>query len=163
MPNGGSDCCGTCWFNRANHGQRGSAHHDRNVPSFCEIRNLQITNPFYTYCANHPYRRPNRDPIPIGPVVAGEPRRLLEPSPDSEEIRLHLLEILANADSQEEEWYPLGAPAMHVVVDQLVAFREQRAVPLLDAIATWYENEVDDIPTDGLRDAIAVILDEIEE
>ena len=68
MPNGGSDCCGTCWFNRSNSGQRGSVNFNRDIPSFCEIRQLAIPNPFYTYCANHPYHRPNRDPIPIGPV-----------------------------------------------------------------------------------------------
>lgn len=163
MPNGGSDCCGTCWFNRANRGQRGSEHHDHSVPSFCEIRELEIDDPFYTYCANHPYRRPNRDPIPIGPVVAGDPRNLLEPSPDSEAIRLHLLDILAHAEDQTEEWYPIGAPAVHVVVDQLVAFRERRAVPLLEAIATQYEQADEDISTDGLRRAIATILSEVEE
>ena len=68
MPNGGSDCCGTCWFNRANGGRKGSGNHDRSIASHCEIRDLPIRDPFYTYCANHPYRPDQREPIPIGPV-----------------------------------------------------------------------------------------------
>ena len=68
MPNGGSDCCGTCWFNRSLEGQRGSGNFNREIPSHCEIRDLDIPDPFYTYCANHPCHRPGRDPIPIGPV-----------------------------------------------------------------------------------------------
>jgi len=28
MPDGGSDCCGTCWFNERNKGEAGYAHAD---------------------------------------------------------------------------------------------------------------------------------------
>ena len=97
MPNGGSDCCGTCWFNRTNRGERDwLTHADRSLPPYCEIRNLAIEDPFYTYCANHPHRRPDRDPIPIGPVTrydegregtSPSPRYVWKPSPDSVEIR----------------------------------------------------------------------------
>ena len=70
MPNGGSDCCGTCWFNRKNRGERDwSKHVDNTLPDHCEIRDLAIEDPFYTYCANHPHRRPERDRIPIGPLA----------------------------------------------------------------------------------------------
>ena len=48
MPNGGSDCCGACWFNRSNGGQLGSVNFKPDIPSFCEIRDLPIPNPFYT-------------------------------------------------------------------------------------------------------------------
>ena len=112
VPNGGSDCCGTCWFNRANRGKAGSANHDSSVRSCCEIRAVAIENPFYTYCANHPHRRPDRDPIPIGPILRpGEvrptspeigpalldsrPRVVWKPSPDTEEVRRHLLHLRA--------------------------------------------------------------------
>ena len=61
MPNGGSDCCGTCWFNRSLEGQRGSGNFNRETPSHCEIRDLDIPDPFYTYCANHPCHRPGPD------------------------------------------------------------------------------------------------------
>ena len=70
MPNGGSDCCGTCWFNRTKRGERDwSRRADKSIPPYCEIRDIAIEDPFYTYCANHPRRRPDRDPIPIGPVM----------------------------------------------------------------------------------------------
>ena len=58
MPNGGSDCCGTCWFNRENQVEAGYAHMSEAEPAYCEIRNLDIPNPFYTCCANHPHRSP---------------------------------------------------------------------------------------------------------
>ena len=48
MPHGGSDCCGSCWFNFSNSGQRGSVNFKPDIPSFCEIRDLPIPNPFYT-------------------------------------------------------------------------------------------------------------------
>ena len=47
MPNGGSDCCGTCWFNRTNQGERGTQHRDESVPPYCEIRDLAIDDPFW--------------------------------------------------------------------------------------------------------------------
>src|SRR5215510_11637965 len=92
MPNGGSDCCGTCWFN-VNKVEAGYSHPDDT--GFCSIRNLSIDDPFWTYCANHPKRRPERDSIPIGPVFTGSDRELWRDSPDTEEIREHLLALLA--------------------------------------------------------------------
>ncbi len=124
MPNGGSDCCGTCWFNRANGGEPGSANHNHEIPSYCEIRELEIPVPFYTYCANHPYHRPQRDPIPIGPVtvhegesVESEPghheiRSWREPwrqSPDTEVIRRHLLSLLEDPGAATRR----GLPFLH--------------------------------------------------
>jgi hypothetical protein len=53
MPNGGSDNCGTYWFNAKNK---------------CSIRELAIEHSLYPYCSNHPYRLPDKDSIPIGPV-----------------------------------------------------------------------------------------------
>ena len=94
MPNGGSDCCGTCWFNAKNKGESGYDHARDREPDFCTIRSLPIADPFYTYCGNHPHRRPERDPIPLGPVFTGEERELSQPSPDTEEIRQHLLSLL---------------------------------------------------------------------
>ena len=103
MPNGGSDCCGTCWFNRRNQGERGYPEgRNRGVAPYCDIRDVAIRNPFWTYCANHPHRRPDRDPIPIGPITrhVGDSmkndREVWRPSPDSEEVRLHLLALLEN-------------------------------------------------------------------
>jgi hypothetical protein len=100
MPNGGSDCCGTCWFNAKNKGAAGYAHASDAETDYCTIRELPIDDPFYTYCGNHPHRRPDRDTVPIGPVFIdkGNGRRLWKPSPDTEEVRLHLLDLLGKID-----------------------------------------------------------------
>lgn len=154
MPNGGSDCCGTCWFNRRNRGERGYPHNrlDNEQKPYCQIRNLAIDDPFYTYCANHPHRRPERDPIPIGPVTqyAGDgmtnDRKFGMPSPDSEEIRKHLLELLANEvdkirDGRLDAFYPIGPDILEVVVWQLGEFREQRA----EASISWIHENCPDL------------------
>ena len=135
MPNGGSDCCGMCWFNRSNGGQRGSRNFNREIPSFCEIRQLAIPNPFYTYCANHPYRRSSRDPIPIGPVYVhgdNDVREFWQPSPDTEEIRQHLLDIV-RAPEEHTDGYPFYSPHPHLLaIEQLVDFGDQRVVEALE-------------------------------
>ena len=110
MPNGGSDCCGTCWFNSKNEGEAGYGHSRDDGPDYCTIRSLSIDRPFYTYCANHPRRRPERDAIPIGPVFVGDSagqRTLWKSSPDSEEVRTHLLEMLRTMQEVPSTEYPL--------------------------------------------------------
>ena len=127
MPNGGTDCCGTCWFNRSNRGEAGHPEPDvAREDSYCEIRNVAIEDPFYTYCANHPHRRPARDPVPIGPITryAGDgmsnEREVWIPSPDSEEICRHLLELLDEcAETLSRDRYPIGMGIGEVVVRQL--------------------------------------------
>jgi len=66
MPNGGSDCCATCWFNAKNKGEAGYAHSKDLEPSFCSIRNLPIEDPFYTYCGTH-------TAVPNGTVSQSDP------------------------------------------------------------------------------------------
>ena len=165
MPNGGSDCCGTCWFNRRNRGEREWLQHaDRSIPPWCEIRDIAIENPFYTYCANHPHRRPDRDPVPIGPVMrhggwkeerrvqAGQPdvlvseenpRCVWKPSPDSEEIRRHLLNLLDSLfEHMSRDRYPIGAGLGETIIRQLGEFRERRAVRYLE----WIHENLEDSP-----------------
>ena len=129
MPNGGSDCCGTCWFNSKNKGEAGYEHSRDPGPDTCTIRDLAIEEPFYTYCANHPQRRPERDPIPIGPVFVGDSdgsREVWKPSPDTEEVRQHLLDLLADMKETPGTEYPIGIPADELVVWQLGELREHR-------------------------------------
>ena len=148
MPNGGSDCCGTCWFNRKNRGERDWPKHvDNTLPDHCEIRDLAIEDPFYTYCANHPHRRPERDRIPIGPVTrhggwqekppyAEYPRYVWKPSPDTEEVRQHLLSLLDSIfEHMLDDEYPPGNRLGAMVVWQLGEFREQRAVERLTELS----------------------------
>ncbi len=159
MPNGGSDCCGTCWFNRRNRGEKG---YDRarctDVEAYCEIRHLLIENPFWTYCANHPHRRPDRDPIPIGPVTryAGDgwsnDREVWIPSPDTEEIRRHLLELLQILlERISESRYPIGPDLGVVVVQQLGEFKEKRAERHIRWISENLPRPWADVARDALR------------
>ena len=161
MPNGGSDCCGTCWFNRTNRGERDwSRHSDDSVPPYCEIREMAIDDPFYTYCANHPHRRPDRDPIPIGPITryAGDgwsdEREIWVPSPDSEEIRQHLLCLLENFfEHLFKDRYPLGQGVSEVIIWQLGQFRERRAEKRLQ----WISDNCPDRWAEPARTALAQI------
>ncbi|MDX1948282.1 MAG: hypothetical protein SFU86_23020 [Pirellulaceae bacterium] len=144
MPNGGSDCCGTCWFNARNKGEAGYGHTKDPEPHFCTIRNLAIEDPFWTYCGNHPHRRPERDPIPIGPVFVTDGdspqmygRKVWQPSPDTEEIRWHLLELAVDIEPAPAEEYPAGVYTDELVVWQLGEFREQRATGILEWIAKF--------------------------
>ncbi len=138
MPNGGSDCCGTCWFNGKNRGEKGYPESSNNdLEPYCEIRHVPIENPFWTYCANHPHRRPQRDPIPIGPVMRSDHSEYAEKgytriawiaSPDTEEIRLHLLDILDRLPTHiAADRYPARPGLAEVVIRQLGEFKETRA------------------------------------
>jgi hypothetical protein len=139
MPNGGSDCCGTCWFNASNEGEAGyRLSRGPRPPAFCLIRSFTIESPYYTYCANHPYRRPERDSTPIGPVFTGDSsgaRELYLSSPDTEEVRQHLLALLAAMEEQPASEYPAGTYLDEMVVWQLGEFREQRATDGLRRVA----------------------------
>ena len=88
---------------------------------------------------------PTRDPIPIGPITryAGDggsnEREVWAPCPDSEEIRLHLLELLANFfEHVSKDRYPIGESLIQVIIWQLGEFKEQRAVNHLQWISENY-------------------------
>ena len=163
MPNGGSDCCGTCWFNAKNKAQAGYAHARDPEPDFCAIRDLAIANPFYTYCGNHPHRRPERDPIPIGPVFTGDSsgaRQIWQPSPNTEAVRLHLLALLGGMAEQPQTEYPIGLYLDDIVVWQLGEFRERRAVAHLRRIASFRPDAADAGPFGRTRAEIARLAQE---
>ena len=58
MPNGGPDCCGNCGFNKAVQ-EMAHPHPDQREKFWalchCTLRNVHITNPFWTYCGNFYY------------------------------------------------------------------------------------------------------------
>ena len=172
MPNGGSDCCGTCWFNRSLGGERGSGNFNRDIPGereirdlggrggeyvptvlggirgHCEIRDLDIPSPFWTYCANHPYHRPNKDRIPIGPVYVHEcedgmdRRKEWQPSPDTEEIRQHLLDIVRLPEEHRDKGYHFYThPANSAAIWQLLEWRDERLIGALEELARRPEME----------------------
>ena len=169
MPNGGSDCCGTCWFNRANGGEMGSDHHDDSIPSHCEIRDLAIEDPFYTYCSNHPYRMQRRVPVPLGPVYVhvaesferdGETfyasgREVWVQAPDTEEIRSQLLQLLEEPGSLSDNYPFYGDGLLGVVVAELERLREPRAIPILERVAEEVAGHEE--ASEGVQDAMARI------
>ncbi|MCY3820317.1 MAG: hypothetical protein OXH52_13285 [Gammaproteobacteria bacterium] len=141
MPNGGSDCCMTCWFNRKNRGERDwQKHRSDREPDYCTIRAVTIDSAAWTYCANHPLRRPDRDPVPIGPITRNlmkgdNDREAWIQSPDTEEIRLHLLWLLDGLfEHTARGWYPIGDSLAEVIIWQLGQFRERRAFRTLQWI-----------------------------
>ena len=95
------------------------------------------------YCANHPKRRPERDTIPIGPItrhagdsITSNAREFWKPSPDSEEIRQHLLDMLDDFSTHvASDWYPAPAGLGEMVLWQLGQFKEQRALERLEWIS----------------------------
>ena len=159
MPNGGYPTCDGCWFNRSNQGDDGwqsegslagwfwhPKNPRKNPPEpFCEIRGVKLTGTDgHPCCANHPFFRFDRDPIPIGPLWQSfsgpsDANYIVAPSPDTEPIRLHLLQLLKELFASEEK------PAVHrslryeflgtAIVEQLTEFREPRAIPPLKRIA----------------------------
>jgi len=141
MPNGGSDCCGTCWFNSANEGEPGYRRAPQVEPVRWTIRDLEIDNPFYTYCANHPHHNRDRLDVPIGPVYVADgypyTRRVFAKSPDTEDVRAGLLDLLAKIEETPPREYPSPTQLDEEVIKQLMDLREGRAAPALRRIVRF--------------------------
>lgn len=110
MPNGGSDCCGTCWFNNKNDGVAGYQPHalEKEGNVLCTIRDLVIPDPFWTYCANHPHHNDKID-LPLGPVYVTDGnygRKFWADPPDDEKSRLRLLGFLDSITDDPKSRYP---------------------------------------------------------
>ncbi len=118
--------------------ESGLTEGNRHFPpsNHCDIRDEPIEDPGYSYCANHHKRRSIRDPIPVGPILAAEyvggfayERVPLKPSPDTEEIRRHLLDLLDEPEERDEHLvFPILPTVMGTVIWQLGQFRERRAI-----------------------------------
>ena len=94
-----------------------------------------------TYCANHPYHRPGRDPVPIGSVYAIDDalrstRKEWQPSPDTERIRQHLLDIVRLPDEHRDTGYHFFTHPAHIAaIQQLLEWRDPRLISALEEIA----------------------------
>lgn len=141
MPDGGSDCCMTCWFNSTHEGRRGLFPEANDLPARCVIRDFPIDGIASTFCANHPNHTGTPLRLPLGPVlVCGSfpyDREVAIPSPDSEEIRLMLLGILESMPERPKQGYANGDKVGDTAVKQLGLFREPRAVPGLRRVLTF--------------------------
>ena len=145
MPNGGSDCCGTCWFNIVNINKKkaykAEARQEKELPKAkCLIRDLDIPDPFWTYCANHPHHtHPKKIKVPIGPVYVNDgypyTRKVWMKPPDTEEIRMELIKILSTINTKIETKAPVPLNLDIEAVLQIVVLKEKRAIPELLRIA----------------------------
>lgn len=129
MPNGGSDCCGTCWFNSKNDGEPGYHGSKKPGPVRCIIRDIEPEDPFYTYCANHSHHNKSRIEVPLGPVYITEERKIWLLPPKSEEITVQLLQILDSITNEVQTRYPSPTDLEEVVISQLKDLKEERALP----------------------------------
>ena len=81
-------------------------------------------------------------------------RDVWRPSPDSEEIRPHLLALLENfVEHVLESRYPIGPDVGEVVQQQLGEFREERAEERL----RWVNENIQKPWSDVAREALAKI------
>lgn len=129
MPNGGSDCCGTCCFNSKNDGEPG--YHGSKKPGKvrCIIRGIEPDDPFYTYCVNHPHHNTSRIAVPLGPVYISEDREIWLLPPKSEEITLQYLQLLDLITNEVQTRYPSPTDLEEIVINQLKELKEERAIP----------------------------------
>ena len=134
MPNGGSDCCGTCRFNTQKDWEKG--YQTTRFDGYCRIRELDIPNPFWTYCANHPHHNFEQTDIPLGPVLVYDKsypssRKVWKTPPDNELIRLRLLSVLENFNNELTVKYPSPTILIEEVINQVTYLQEERALPYL--------------------------------
>ena len=139
MPNGGTDCCGTCFFNSKNDGLTGfGPTSDKKGKSICVIRKIEIPNPYWTYCPNHNGHNHDRIDIPIEPVTTHsrdnsgkETRKAWLDPPDSEIIRETLLIELEKTSITRTAPFPSPTHFEHQVIRHLAFLKEKRALPRL--------------------------------
>lgn len=126
MPNGGTDNCGECVY--------GEQLGDRRVR--CTIRHLDIGNPYWTYCANHPINNPDGIEVPAGPVyVIGDdyPYRRVPDQPSPDGLVAERLEVLRRAVRGELD--PRTRKLQVGIIEDLAREGAVDAVPLLVELA----------------------------
>lgn len=143
MPNGGTDNCGTCSFNKRNKGTTGHLYANVDAPHHCLLRDFQITERsegFWIYCGNHSQLPNGGIDVPIGPVFknfsgssAGERVVVLE-SPDNSAVRNTLLRFVGSmtAACTDQHYEPYFK---QIVLLQLARFRESEATAHIERIA----------------------------
>lgn len=137
MPNGGTDNCGTCSFNKRNKGTTGHLYANVDAPHHCLLRDFQITERsegFWIYCGNHSQLPNGGIDVPIGPVFknfsgssAGERVVVLE-SPDNSAVRNTLLRFVGSM--------PVQTSTMSPISSKLHDFGSRRQQPMLNALPT---------------------------
>lgn len=157
MPNGGSDCCGTCWFNSKNDGTPGYHGAEKDGMVVCQIREHEIEDPFYTYCVNHPHHNPERLEVPIGPVYTGDDREVLFKAPHNEKVREALIHLLENIQEEPTDLYPAGISLDDQAITEVGKLGDKRASSALRRILTFNPESSPDQPKPFARDRFVTI------
>lgn len=103
----------------------------------CTLRDVAVAEPAASWCASHPSLGPLRHPVPIGPVLRGDPAHdpaaghVLHPAPDSPHVRRRLLDLIERIEVRGRE--PLSLRE-HAVVEHLRQCREGLAWQHIDRI-----------------------------
>ena len=87
-------------------------------------------------------------------------REIWKPSPDTEEIRQHLLTLLDQMGEEPISEYPIGIYADELVVWQLGELREQRAVQRLQRIASFQQDITEAGPFSRTRQNLVQLVQE---
>jgi hypothetical protein len=101
--------------------------------------------------------------VPIGPVFVAKAdggRRVSRPSPDTEDIRQHLLTLVARITEKPASEYPIGTFVDELLVWQLGDFKEARAVMELRRIASFDPGIAEDGPFGRTRQSLAGLAQE---
>ena len=163
MPNGGSDCCGTCWFGIS---VANSAAGTLTTESRAIAKSVVWT--FRTGSGPTVQTTPTTvrvetsarlAPVPAGDSVQTTPttvrvetpsrsdryaiddalrstRKEWQPSPDTEGIREHLLDIVRVPDEHRDTGYHFFTHPAHIAaIEQLLEWRDPRLISALEEIA----------------------------
>lgn len=146
MPNGGSDCCGTCMFFSEYDKKKQTSEISQDSICKCCIREIEIDVPFYTYCANHQDHNQKKYRIPIGPVYEckGYPyvRNVLKEAPNDEKTRSLIINVLnnININSRIERGFIFSETDFDLeVIKHVTQLRDNRALGKLKEITNWPE------------------------
>jgi hypothetical protein len=93
-------------------------------------------------------------------VDRGSGREIWKQSPDTEEIRERLLNLIEQIKEQPNEEYPIGIYRDEVVVWQLGEFREKRAIHNLERIANFDPRASTGEPLRRSRDSLVETVKE---
>jgi hypothetical protein len=138
MPNEERYFCGTCWFNLGHKDVPRDYHTGEPKSYLCVIRKVEISDPLRAYCANHTRGVPLKVAMPIGPIYQDDAlgnRKVWFPLEDTPENRLFHLECLRNIGNIPMAEHPLGKTIFEIIMNQVIEWRESRAIPYLRRIA----------------------------
>ena len=140
--------------------------------TIASIRRIDIPDPAYTYCANR-FMTPDHEPyaLPVGPVlVSNNPfrgvagREVWIPSPDTEEIRRYLLEMVRDPTRGYGSYanpFPMEVfvrPYMSAAT-QLVQWRDRRVIGALEELIK--HPAFQDRRYDDRRNSVRAFLDDV--